>query len=80
MKPINLLLKKEKRFEWTLDTQESFNNIKGEITTAPILVSPYFQSDFIIYSFTTETIVASIITQKNRKCEELPISFMKTPY
>jgi hypothetical protein len=65
VKPINLLLKKEQRFEWMIDTQEVFNNIKGEITTAPVLISPDFQRDFIIYSFATETVVTSVLTQKN---------------
>jgi hypothetical protein len=76
VKPINLLLKKDQRFEWTMDTQEDFNNIKKEITTAPVLISPYFQRDFIIYSFATEMVVASILTQRNTKGEEFPISFM----
>jgi hypothetical protein len=74
VKPINF--KKEQSFEWIEDTQEVFNNIKGEITTTPFLISLDFQRDFIIYSFATETIVASILTQKNTKGEELPISFM----
>jgi hypothetical protein len=47
---INLLLKKEKNFEWKTYTQEDFNNIKREITTNLVLISPYFQMDFIIYS------------------------------
>jgi hypothetical protein len=76
VKLINLLLKKDQRFEWTADTQEAFNNIKREITTTPVLISPYFERDFIIYSFVIETIVASILTQINTKGEELPISFM----
>jgi hypothetical protein len=50
-----------------VDTQEDFNNIKGEITTVPIRISPYFQIDLIIYSFATETVVASVLTQKNTK-------------
>ena len=61
-KPINLLLKKKQRFKWIEETQEVFNNIKGEITTTPILISLDFQRDFIIYSFSTETIVASVLT------------------
>ena len=71
------MLKKDQRFEWTMDTHESFNNIKKEITTTLVLIIPYFQRDFIIYSFTTKTIVASILTQRNGKGEEFPISFMR---
>jgi hypothetical protein len=62
MKSINLLLKKEKRFEWKTDTQEDFNNIKISITTAPVLISPYFQRDFIIYSFAREIVVSYVLT------------------
>jgi hypothetical protein len=77
VKPINSLLKKDQRFEWTSDTHEAFSNIKKEITTAPVLISPDFQRDFIIYSFATEIVVASVLTQRNAKGEELPISFMR---
>ena len=70
------MLKKDQRFEWTMDTQEAFSNIKKEITTTPVIISPYFQRDFIIYSFATETVVASILTQRNAKGEEISISFM----
>jgi hypothetical protein len=76
-KPINLLLKKEQRFEWTMDTQEAFNNIKREITIALVLIRLYFQREFIIYLFTIESIVAFVLTQRNTKGEELPISFMR---
>jgi hypothetical protein len=58
------------------DTHETFNKIKGAITTTLVLISPYFQKDFIIYSFSTEVVVASVLTQKNINREELPISFV----
>jgi hypothetical protein len=76
LKPVNLLLKKEQRFEWSMDTQEAFNNIKGAITTAPVLINPNFKRDFIIYSFATYIVVAYVLTQNNTKGEELPINFM----
>jgi hypothetical protein len=53
-----------------------FKNIKGAITIALFLISPNFQRDFIIYSFATDTVVVSVLTHKNIKGEELPISFM----
>jgi hypothetical protein len=78
VKPTNLLLKKDQRFDWTTDTQEAFNNIKREITTTPVLISPYFQRDFIIYSFTTKTVVAFVLTVEppfvTSNCLILPIS------
>jgi hypothetical protein len=37
VKPINLLLKMDQRFEWIVDTQEAFNNIKRENTIALVI-------------------------------------------
>jgi hypothetical protein len=75
VKLINLLLKTYQRLEWNSNTQEAFSNIKREITTTLVLISPDFQRDFIMYSFATKTFVASVITQRNAKGEELPIIF-----
>jgi hypothetical protein len=60
-----------------MDTQEAFNNIKKEITIARVLINPYFKKEFIIYSFSTETVVAFILTQRNTKGEEFLIIFMR---
>jgi hypothetical protein len=65
------------RFEWTSNSQETFNNIKGAITTTPFLISPYFQRDFIIYSFSIEGVFTSVLTKKNKNGEELPIILMR---
>jgi hypothetical protein len=51
IKPINLLLKKDQRFEWIDDIQMAFNNIKNAISTTPVLISPNFNKDLIIHSF-----------------------------
>jgi hypothetical protein len=77
IKMINLLPKNEQRFKWKTYTQEVFNNIKGTITTSLVLISLNFQRDFIVYSFSTETFVASVLTRNNIKGEEFPISFMR---
>jgi hypothetical protein len=77
VKPINILLKKDQKFEWTIEIQTTFTKIKHAITTAPVLVSPNFDKYFILYSFSSEETIASILTQRNSKGEELPISFMR---
>jgi hypothetical protein len=70
------LLKKDQKFEWTTNIQATFTKIKHAITTAPVLFIPNFDKDFILYSFSSEETIASILTQRNSKGEELPISFM----
>jgi hypothetical protein len=41
------------------------------------LINPDFNKYFIIYSFASKETIASILTQRNLKGEELPISFMR---
>jgi len=76
VKPINKLLNKDHGFEWKSEIQKAFTEVKQSITTTHVLVSLDFDKDFILYCFSLEKIVASIITQKNQKQEELPIVFM----
>jgi hypothetical protein len=76
VKPIDTLLKKDQRFDWTQEIQSEFTNIKHEITNAPMLIIPYFNKYFIIYSFSSEDTIATILTQRKDSKEEHPISFM----
>jgi hypothetical protein len=69
LKPINVLLKKFKKFKWTQEIQRAFTNIKHAITSTPILISPNFDPDFIIYYFSSEDTIVSILMKINIKGE-----------
>jgi len=71
-----LLLKKDQIIEWNQDIQNSYNNIMHAITATPVLISLDFDTNFIIYYFSIEGIVTSVLTQKNLRGEEIPINFM----
>jgi hypothetical protein len=43
------LLKKDKKFEWTFACEASFQKLKKQLTTAPILVMPDMEKSFSIY-------------------------------
>jgi hypothetical protein len=60
--PINKLLKKDTKFEWKLDIKKTFTEFKHVITTAPILIIPNFDKEFILYSFASDETIASILT------------------
>jgi len=74
VKPINKLLKKYQNFEWTLEIQKAFTEVKQVITIVHVLISPNFD-EFILYCFASDETIASILTQKNQKQEEFPISY-----
>jgi hypothetical protein len=48
-KPMTELLEKDKKFEWTLACEASFQELKKQLTTAPILVMLDMEKPFYIY-------------------------------
>ena len=69
------MLKKENTFKWSKEAKQSFISIKQALSEAPILVSPNFGKDFIIFSFASEHTIAGVLLQKNEQNEEQPIAF-----
>jgi len=69
------MLKKESDIRWTPEAKQSFEDIKRAILEAPVLASPDFSKDFLIFSFTSENYVAGVLLQKNREGNEHPITF-----
>ena len=51
MKPMQALLKKDAKFVWTNEGKEAFATIKDPITRSPVLVSPDYTKDFMVFSF-----------------------------
>jgi ribonuclease HI len=43
------LLKKEKKLNWTESCEQSFQELKRRLTTAPVLTLPDIQRDFVVY-------------------------------
>jgi hypothetical protein len=58
------MIKKECFFEWKKMEKDSFNQIKSVISNDSILKSPYFHSDFFLYTFASDLSLATILTQK----------------
>ena len=45
--PLHVLLKKDKKFQWTEVCENSFQELKSKLVTAPILRYPQFYQEFI---------------------------------
>jgi len=45
------MLNKNSDIEWTPEAKQSFEDIKRAISEAPVLASPDFLKDFLIFSF-----------------------------
>ena len=75
VKPLTYMLKKNMVFTWTKEGKVSFEEIKVAIASAPTLINPNFDKDFILYTLGGELSIFSILTQLNEKNEEQPIAF-----
>eukprot|EP00253_Pinus_taeda_P031651 PITA_31651 len=72
---LNNMLKEDSKVKWTIETKQAFQEIKKALTQTPVLTSPNFDKDFIIFSFTSKHAVVAILLQKDDQGCEKPIAF-----
>ena len=77
IKPLSTLLKKDVAFRWGKETDRSFEDIKNVIFQVPVLISPDFSRDFIIFSFASQDTIARVLMQKDADNFEHPVAFMR---
>eukprot|EP00253_Pinus_taeda_P034541 PITA_34541 len=75
-KPIQSLLKKDAKFVWQEEGKRAFQEIKSAIAKSPVLVSPDYAKNFMIFSFASEDTIVGVLLQKNKDGHEQPIAFM----
>ena len=68
------MLKKDSTIKWTVEAKQSFETIKEALTKTPILITPNFNKDFIIFSFSSEHTIAKVLLQNNDEGYEQPIT------
>jgi hypothetical protein len=59
------MLRKCSEIKWTQEARISFEDIKVALTKAPVLVSPNYAKDFILFSFTSEHTIVGVLLQKD---------------
>ena len=69
------MLKKNAKVRWSLEAKQAFESIKSALAQAPVLTSPQFDKDFIIFSFASEHTIAAVLLQKDDQGAEKPIAF-----
>ena len=55
------MLKKGKGVKWTIGAKKSFETVKLTLTQAPVLISPDFSKDFLIFSFASKHTIAAVL-------------------
>ena len=75
VKLITGVLKKDSEVKWTTEAKESFVHIKRVISEAPVLASPDYLKEFLIFSFASEHTITAVLLQNNEEGFEQPIAF-----
>jgi hypothetical protein len=75
VKLITTMLRKGHEVKWVVESRNYFEQIKKALTEAPVLISPDYSKDFLIFSFASFDTVAVVLLQKNAEELEQPISF-----
>ena len=61
--PLNDLLKKDTKFEWTQECQDSFDTLKKRFTEEPVLMMPNQSKPFQIEANTSKFATGAVLTQ-----------------
>jgi hypothetical protein len=75
IKHITNMLKKGNEIKWIPEARKYFEDIKVALTKAPVLASPNFEKDFILFSFASEHTIVGVLLQKDDQNFEKPIAY-----
>jgi hypothetical protein len=64
--PLTQLLKKDKKFEWTKKCEQSFQELKKRLDSAPILTMPDITKSFDVYCDTSKLRLGSVLMQDGK--------------
>ena len=65
-KPMDELLKKDTKFEWTEDCDTSFQELKERLTTAPVLTLPDIRKEFQVYCDASRLGLGCVLMQEGK--------------
>ena len=78
VKDITNMLKKGAEIKWNVEEKHSFEEIKKALTQVPVLISPDFSKEFMIFTFSYENTIAGVLLQKGEQGNGLDESSNKS--
>ena len=73
--PLTELLKKERKFEWSLECQSSFDKLRSVLTNYPVLRAPNWERVFILATDASDIGVGAVLMQCDSLGIEHPVSY-----
>jgi hypothetical protein len=75
VKILTNMLKKCNKVKWNAKEKSSFQQIKKALGEVPVLVSPNYSKEFLVFSFAFKSTIVVVLLQNNDENFEQPISF-----
>ena len=79
-KPLNDLLKKDQKFEWTEECQKTFDDLKKRFTEEPVLMMPDQTRPFQIETDASKYATGAVLTQLDANGDRHPVSFISKTF
>jgi len=79
-KPLNDLLKKDQKFEWTNAQQCAFDELKKRFTEEPVLMMPDQTRPFQIETDASKYATGAVLTQQDSNGDRHPVSFISKTF
>lgn len=73
--PLNAMLSKDKKIEWTESCQEAFDKLKNKLLTAPVLAYPDPDRPFILTCDASDTAIGYVLGQLDDDNKEYVIAY-----
>ena len=69
--PLNVLLQKGHKFEWTEEAQRSFVELKSALTSPPVLAMPRDEGDFTLDTDASNDSIGAVLSQSQDGTERV---------
>ena len=79
-RPLNELLKKDRKFEWTTKCQQAFDDLQTRFTSEPVLVIPDQMKPFQIECDTSKYASGVVLTQLDSNRDRHPCAFISKTF
>ena len=79
-RPLNKLLKKDRKFEWTIECQQAFDDLKTCFTSEPMLVMLDQTKPFQIECDMSKYALGAILTQLDSNGDRHPCAFISKTF
>lgn len=79
-RPLNELLRKDQKFEWTTECDEAFNTLKRLFTEEPVLMMPDSTRPFQIEADASKYASGAVLTQLDTNGSRHPVAFFSKTF